>query len=42
MKFATLAFLVATTVSASPAIKQCDAIKSLAAGDTCLCDSNKP
>ena len=39
MKFATLAMVIATASATPP---QCNAIKSLAPGDTCLCDSTKP
>ena len=42
MKFATLAMVIATaSAGAAPAEKQCHAIETLAAGDTCACDAAK-
>ena len=42
MKFATLAMVIATAAAGDAAApKQCHAIATLAAGDTCLCDAAK-
>ena len=43
MKFATLAMVIATAAAgdaAAAAPKQCHAIATLAAADTCLCDAS--